>query len=50
MEISTSVPTLGNAMKAIYVELTQKGFVFCLLHKIARHDSTGQYFGQVDSE
>ena len=50
MAIGTSVHTLTNSVKAIDMKLTKEGFVFCLLTKIARHYSFGEYIGQVDSE
>jgi hypothetical protein len=51
MEIGTRVrATLTNSMKVIDVKLTLEGLVFCLLVKIARHHSSGKYFGLVDSE
>jgi hypothetical protein len=37
-------------MKAIQMKLTLEEFVFCLPLKIARHHSSGEYIGQVDSE
>jgi hypothetical protein len=49
MEIGTCVHALTNSMKVIDMKLTLEGLVFCLL-KIARHQSSGKYFGLVDSE
>jgi hypothetical protein len=50
VDAGTSVPALGNAMKATQMKLTQEGLAFCLLHKIAWHQGCGECFGQVDSE